>query len=251
MNNLGLRMKQILHLAVLLCLVGCAVEKKAPQGQSAGQSAKAVEAAPAATQEALPASISKPAAPFEGEGWRAMFDGRTLTGWRETQFAGRGEVQCRSGVLLLSMGDPFTGINWSNEFPKVNYEIALDAMRVMGSDFFCGLTVPVGDDCCSLIVGGWGGSLVGISSIDGMDASENETTKFANFETGRWYRIRLRVTEKKLQAWIDQDKIVDVDIKGRKISTRPGDIEMSKPLGLASYQTSAALREIKWRPVQP
>ena len=82
------------------------------------------------------------------------------------------------------MGDPFTGINWTNDFPKMNYEVALDAMRVMGSDFFCGLTVPVGDTFCSLIVGGWGGSLVGISSLDGMDASENETTKFISFEIG-------------------------------------------------------------------
>ncbi len=93
----------------------------------------------------------------------------------------------------------------------MNYEVALDAMRVMGSDFFCGLTVPVGTNFCSLIVGGWGGSLVGISSLDGMDASENETTKFVSFESGRWYRIRLRVTEKKIEGWIDKDKLVDVD----------------------------------------
>lgn len=45
------------------------------------------------------------------------------------------------------------------------------------SEFFCGLTVPVrtGTECVSLIVGGWGGSLVGISSIDGLDASETST----------------------------------------------------------------------------
>ncbi len=178
-----------------------------------------------------------------------MFDGQTLAGWRETRFAGRGEVQCRSGVILLNMGDPFTGINWTNEFPKINYEVALDAMRVMGSDFFCGLTVPVGNTFCSLITGGWGGSLVGISSIDGMDASENETTKFTNFEQGRWYRIRLRVTEGRIEAWIDQDKLVDVATKGRNISVRPGDIELSQPFGIAAWQTTAALREIKWRPV--
>ena len=82
-----------------------------------------------------------------------------------------------------------TGINWTNRVPKVNYEVTLDAMRVTGSDFFCGLTVPVSDSFCTLIVGGWGGSLVGISSLDGQDASENETTKFFNFEQGKWYRI--------------------------------------------------------------
>ena len=151
--------------------------------------------------------------------------------------------------MILGMGDPFTGLNWTNDFPKMNYEVALDAMRVMGSDFFCGLTVPVGDTFCSLIVGGWGGSLLGISSIEGMDASENETTKFTSFQTGRWYRIRLRVTEKRIEGWIDKEKLVDVVTTGKRISVRPGDIEHSKPFGLAAWQTTAALREVKFRPV--
>lgn len=148
------------------------------------------------------------------------------------------------------MGDPFTGINYTNAFPNLNYEVAFDAMRVMGSDFFCGLTVPVRDSNCSMIVGGWGGSLVGISSIDGMDASENETTKFMTFERGRWYRIRLRVTQDRIEAWIDADKVIDVNIKDRRISLRPGDIEMSKPMGIACWQTGSALREIKYRKVE-
>ena len=152
-------------------------------------------------------------------------------------------------MIVLNMGDPFTGLNWTNDFPKMNYEVALDAMRVSGSDFFCGLTVPVGDTFCSLIVGGWGGSLVGISSLDGMDASENETTKFVNFESGRWYRIRLRVMTTRIEAWIDNDKLVDQSIVGRKISLRPGEIEYSVPFGLATWQTTAALRNIKVRPL--
>ncbi|HYG36786.1 MAG TPA: family 16 glycoside hydrolase, partial [Clostridia bacterium] len=166
-----------------------------------------------------------------------------------TAFSGHGEVECRSGVIALNMGDPFTGINWTNEFPNMNYEVALDAMRVMGTDFFCGLTFPVDDSCCSFIVGGWGGGLVGISSINGMDASENETTKFASFEKGRWYRIRVRVTDGRIEAWIDQDKMVDVKTKDKKISVRPGEIELSKPFGLAAWQTTTALRELKWRRV--
>jgi hypothetical protein len=188
-------------------------------------------------------------APFEGEGWRSMFDGQTLTGWRETPFAGHAEAQCVSGLILLNMGNPFTGLNWTNELPKMNYEVALDAMRVMGSDFFCGLTVPVGNSFCSLIVGGWGGSLVGISSLDGMDASENETTKYVNFEPKRWYRIRLRVTEGRIEGWIDKEKLVDVKTTDRKISLRPGEIELSKPFGIACWQTTSALREIKIRQV--
>ena len=178
-----------------------------------------------------------------------MFDGKTLTGWRLTDFAGAGEVQCQAGLIALNMGSPFTGINWTNEFPKMNFEVALDAMRLNGSDFFCGLTVPVGDSFCSLIVGGWGGSLLGISSLDRMDASENETTKYMNFEKGKWYRIRLRITEKRIEGWIDAEKLVNVDTSDKKISVRPGDIELSKPFGIAAWQTTATLRGIKMRRV--
>jgi len=170
---------------------------------------------------------------------------------RDTDFTGHGEIQCQAGLIVLNMGDPFTGINWTNDFPKMNYEVAFDAMRILGSDFFCGLTVPVSNSFCSLIVGGWGGSLVGISSLDSMDASENETTRFTSFDQNRWYRIRLRVTDAKLEAWIDKDKIVDVVTTDKRISVRPGDIELSKPFGLSCWQTTAALREIKMRPLNP
>ena len=236
----------------LVLAAGCASHPTKPASQPVTRHEEPA-APPAATgaelKITLPPGAAQPPAPFEGEGWEAMFDGQTLVGWHEIPFAGHGEVHCQVGTLVLSMGDPFTGIMWTNDFPKVNYEIALDAMRLMGSDFFCGLTVPVGDTFCSLIVGGWGGSLVGISSLDGMDASENETTKFADFQSGRWYRIRLRVTEKRIEGWIDKEKLIDVIIGDHKIALRPGDIEMCKPLGVAAWQTSSALREMKYRRV--
>src|ERR1039457_6683255 len=247
------RIELVWSLALFVSLLwgaGCASAPGKRRPQPTAQPKETSVPSPAAAAEltvTLPPGAAQPPAPFEGEGWQAMFDGQNLAGWRETKFAGHGEVRCQDGVIVLSMGDPFTGINWTNDFPTMNYEVALDAMRVMGSDFFCGLTVPVGTNCCSLIVGGWGGSLLGISSLNGMDASENETTKFSNFESGRWYRIRLRVTEKKIQGWIDKEKLVDVAIGEHKVALRPGDIEMCKPFGLAVWQTSSALREIKYR----
>jgi 3-keto-disaccharide hydrolase len=252
MGNLSIDILKSLALTAGLALAaGCASEpaKPAPQPARQKETAAPAQATNAEVNITLPPGAAQPPAPFVGEGWQPMFDGQTLAGWRETPFAGHGEEHCQAGVIVLNMGDPFTGINWTNDFPKLNYEVALDAMRVMGSDFFCGLTVPVGTNCCSLIVGGWGGSLVGISSLDGMDASENETTKFKNFESGRWYRLRLRVTEQKIQAWIDNEKLVDVDLADRRVSVRPGEIELSQPFGLACWQTTAAFREIKYRRV--
>ena len=137
-------------------------------------------------------------------------------------------------------------MTWTSDIPRMNYEVELEAMRVDGSDFFCGLTFPVGKDPCSLIVGGWGGSLVGLSSLDGEDASSNETTKFMNFENGRWYKIRLVVKPNNIQAWIDDEKLVDAVTTDRKISIR-FEVELSVPFGIATYSTTGALRNIRVR----
>jgi hypothetical protein len=190
------------------------------------------------------------AAAGKDKNWRSLFDGKTLGHWKVTQFAGHGEPEAKDGQLILPFGSDLTGVHWSGEFPKIDYEIELEAQRVDGNDFFCGLTFPVRDDPCSLIIGGWGGSVVGFSSVNGYDAARNNTSTYGQFEKGRWYRIRLRVTEKKLQAFIDDKLKVDQDIEGRTISIRP-EVELSKPLGLASYATTAALKNIRVRDLSP
>lgn len=174
-----------------------------------------------------------------------MFDGKTLTGWKVTDFAGHGDVKAEDGKLTLEMGY-MTGVTWTNPLPRTNYEVSLEAMRVDGTDFFCGLTFPVGKDPCSLIVGGWGGGVVGLSSLDGEDASSNETTQYMNFQKGKWYHIRLRVVPGRIQAWIDEDKVADVDTTGKRISIR-SEVEESVPFGIATWSTAGALRKIQIR----
>src|SRR6185369_7925223 len=103
-----------------------------------------------------PSASTAAAQPDPGE--ISLFDGKTLTGWKESDFAGRGEVEVKDGRIVIGTG-VMTGITWTNEVPTNNYEISLEAMRVEGSDFFCALTFPVGKDPCSFIVGGWGGGV--------------------------------------------------------------------------------------------
>lgn len=174
----------------------------------------------------------------------SLFDGKSLEGWKATDYGGQGEVSIEDGYIRLEMGSDLTGVTYAKEPIRMNYEISLEAKRIEGSDFFCGLTFPVGDDPCSLIVGGWGGGLVGLSSLNHLDASENETTSWKNFNDDQWYRIRVRVTPKRIQAWIDREKVVDVDTTGKKISIRP-EVSLNKPLGIASFRTVAAIRKIE------
>lgn len=195
---------------------------------------------------ALTARAAEPA-----PNWVSMFDGKSMKGWAVTEFGGHGEVAVKDGNIEIGMGAALGGTHWTNEFPKSNYEISLEAQKFDGSDFFCGLTFPVGESHCSFIVGGWGGSVVGLSSVDGLDASENETTKYTQFPKGKWFKIKVRVTDQKIETWIDDEKSVDQILKGHRISLRPGDIDMSKPLGVATYQTTSLLRDIKYRKLAP
>ena len=173
-----------------------------------------------------------------------LFDGKTLDGWEITDFGTQGPVSVSGGKIILGMGDGCSGITWQRDFPTVDYEVTLEAMRVDGHDFFCGMTFPVGKSPCTLIVGGWGGMVVGLSSIDGMDASENETMTLKQFENDRWYRIRLRVTAETIQAWIDNEIVVDFTIGDSFLSIRP-EVELSKPFGIASWRTTAAIKNIR------
>lgn len=179
-------------------------------------------------------------------GWQYLFDGKTLNGWRECDFIGRSEVRLENGCIVMREGNDMTGVKWTKDLPRIDYEVTLQAMRVDGSDFFCGLTFPVKADPCTLILGGWGGSLVGLSSLDGMDASENETTTIISFQNQRWYRVRLRVTAAKIEAWLDSQKIIDAGVKDRRISIR-WECEPCKPFGIATWRTTGAVRDIRIR----
>lgn len=198
-----------------------------------------VTSQPVARPEATTTVPSQEAAPVEGP----LFDGKTLKGWQPTDFAGKGEVSVDKGQINIGSGY-MTGITWTNPFPRMNYELSLYAKRVDGSDFFCGLTFPIETNFCSFIVGGWGGGVVGLSSLDGEDASQNETTKYLNFVNDRWYHIRLRVVPGKIQGWIDNEEVFDVETEDRRFSIRL-EVEPSRPLGIATWNTAAAIRDIQ------
>ncbi|NLN29665.1 MAG: DUF1080 domain-containing protein [Bacteroidales bacterium] len=174
-----------------------------------------------------------------------LFNGRDLDGWEITNFGPQGPVYVSGTAIVLGMGEGCTGITWKKEFPEMNYRISLEARRLAGNDFFCGITFPAGKEPCTLIVGGWGGTTVGLSTINSMDASENQTTNFMEFEKERWYRISLLVHADTIRALIDDEVAVDF-VKGKhdELSIRP-EVGLSKPFGIASWYTTAQLRNIR------
>jgi hypothetical protein len=195
-------------------------------------------------------SLDVPKLPdLPGKGWKPLLNGKNLDGWKVVA-----EGEAKEAEMARALGDTvicqdgfeLTGIAWKGEFPRTNYEVAVDAMRVSGEDFFCGMTFPIGKSAATLVVGGWGGTVVGISNVDGANASENETTQDMTFAKERWYRIRLRVTEQRIQVWIDKDRVIDLKAKGRKFAVWLQQ-EAYLPFGINAWQTKAALRNLMLR----
>ena len=151
------------------------------------------------------------AAPPAAAPWTDCFDGRSLASWEVTDFGGQGPVAVQGGSLELGFGSPLTGVTFTGTPPAGSYELEVCAARLEGRDFFCGLTFPVRDGHLTLVLGGWGGSLVGLSSLDGT-------------------------------------RKVDADLRGRELGLRP-EVLLSRPLGIASFTTRAAIHSVRWRPL--
>lgn len=240
-----LRMLRTAFLLDGLLLIGACHDS----GSEVSEKPEVTEAQPVAVvREPAPSEPVAPAEPQVAES--SLFDGKTLGHWRITDFGGQGDVYVKDGAIYLNVGNDMTGITWGAPLPfKTNYEITLEAMRVNGSDFFCGLTFPVDENFCSLVLGGWGGTLCGLSNIDYYDAANNETTRIVSFDNGKWYHVRLHVRPDRIQAWLQEEgeePLVDMDITDRKIDTR-AEMDLCQPMGVATWQTSGAVRNIHMR----
>ena len=175
-----------------------------------------------------------------------LFNGRDLTGWNvltKEYFDAPGKVNVKDGAMILGAGSDMTGVQWAGEVLKDDYSISLEARRVDGSDFFCGLTFPIGESYVSLILGGWGGSAVGLSNINDMSAIENQTSQMVEFVQNKWYSIEVRVTEGRVRVRLDDKEIIDHKIKDQRFTIWP-QMEPTHPLGVATYGTVGAFRRI-------
>ena len=162
--------------------------------------------------------------------------------------ANGGAEMTDAGTCVIHPGQPISAIRYEGrwELPVTEYEIKFQARRLEGQDFFAAVTFPVNsrETCATFIPGGWGGAVTGISSIDDMDASVNETTSVANFVQNEWYSFRIEVVPESLKVWNGGAIIVNVPLQGRRISLRPGDLEYCAPFGLGTYQSTGEIRNL-------
>ena len=179
--------------------------------------------------------------------WAPLMDGKTMNGW-ETALFSEGEPFVEDGIYVLPQppyGGLSTGLSLikNSTIPAVNYIIYYEARRVDGNDIFGGLSFPYKNTYATLVIGGWGGSICGLSSIDGKDALDNETTTRVNFNEDQWYPVTLRVTTDSIRAVVGDVKVVDISTAGKRIHIRRGTI--GSGLTFITYYTTGEIRNVR------
>jgi len=224
--------------------------------------AKALDAAPGAPFVAIyrarldRAIGERLAEQAKAQGWVRLFNGETLRGWRVAKqggFARHGRVGVGRGCILLDTGNPATGIVCSRDVPTDNYELRLEAMRVGGTEDLCGILFPIGASHCYLGVGGWAwaGGKIALDQVDGRTGNDNITTRPFPVQQNRWYQVRLRVTPAAVTVWVDGLRQIELPRQGHKFSAAPGLLAPLKPLGIFTWRTRVACRNVLLRRVSP
>lgn len=179
----------------------------------------------------------------------ALFRDDSLDGWKRTDFFRPGEIQVRDGVVTLGKGNPMTGVTVDRKALQFRgFDLTYEARRVEGDDFFAAATFPVDGGHLTFVNGGWSGNVTGLSSIDGADASENETGTRFEFENGRWYRFLIQVKGRKVKVTVDGKQVVDFDGTDRSLRTRV-ESRPCEPLGFASFGCVGQIRAASLKPI--
>lgn len=182
-----------------------------------------------------------------------LLESPLLTHWQKSGIPDEGAVQFMAGSLSLAAGLPLTGCKFtawqSLDMPGTDYSIEYEAMRAEGEDIFGMCTFPVSSHSAhaTFVIGGWGGTLTGVSSIDFKDASENSTRAEQTFSNGAWHHVRIEVRPDDIRAWVNRRPVVNVSIKGRQVGLRPGYIDHCLPFGFATWNTEGRIRAVKVR----
>ena len=125
-----------------------------------------------------PARTTKPRRPAP-RGRKSCSTARASTAGRRPTSSSAGEVKVEDGKIVMSAGRSMSGITSTRQdLPTTNYELSYEAMRTRGTRLLRrGDASRSASRYITLVNGGWGGNVTGLSSLDGMDASENETTR--------------------------------------------------------------------------
>lgn len=174
---------------------------------------------------------------------RVLFDLSSLGDWETGVFGNPDDFDLTDNGVVIPQTSTLAGMTYRGEPPVSPYRLQVDVTKRYGDDFFCGLTFPVRDSHLTLVLGGWGGGVSGLSCIDGEDASDNFTKHVEYFPNGKRQTVVVDVTDERVVARVDGRVLVDADLRGRELGLRT-EVLASRPLGIATFATSSLIHSV-------
>lgn len=176
--------------------------------------------------------------------WRELYDGSDLSSWELGVYGESDEYEVREDGVVIPQTAALAGMTFRGDLPRVPYRLSVEATRLYGADFFLGVTFPVSNGHLTLVLGGWGGMVSGLSSLDGLDASRNATRTLRHFPDGDRHEVEIEVTGTDVRVLVDGEAFLATSLVDREVGLRV-DVEPSHPLGVATYATSTQLHRVR------
>ncbi|NQT85650.1 protein kinase [bacterium] len=206
----------------------------------------------------LPGADAPKAKPKPAADWRVLVGQGRANGWERVKgglFRQPPSATANGGlgqVIVFSQVDGAAGYKHTWDVPRTNYELSFTSMRLRGNNIGPGVIFPVGKSVCLWAIGNGGGGC-GLDQVDGHDDldEDNPTRVMRPTELKRSYRYHLRVSQDKVQAWINQTRVVDIPRAGHTFSLRDG-YRPGAPLAfVGAGKTGAVVKNIRIRPLTP
>ena len=176
-----------------------------------------------------------------------LFDGNDLSEWDVGVFGYPGAFDVEEDGVIIPQSMSLAGLTYAGEPPSPPFVLTVEATRAFGSDFFLGVTFPVREAHLTLVLGGWGGNVCGLSCIDGKDASSNETRTLMSFPNGKRQTVVIDVSNERVEARVNGRVIVDQALADDTRLSLRTEVTPNAPLGVASFATSTTLHRVSVR----
>jgi hypothetical protein len=195
-----------------------------------------------------------PASWTPGE-WQDLFGAGNKKKWTLVASVAGGIPGRRAGVKVgmsvLQAAKGRCGLQWQDEFPRTNYEVTFLANRDEGKRVGS-VVFPVGDVSCAWCLGGTGdGTHMGVGLIDGRGYRDkgNPTKRRWRFEKGRWYSLRLRVTDERIEMWVGKQQVVDLTRANHRFGENDV-VETLKPFGFQAFECTLGIKSLRVRTLE-
>jgi hypothetical protein len=197
----------------------------------------------------LPVWVLGGEAPAQTGKWVNLFDERYRSQWEIIDVAkGRGhggKSSVKDGRALLSgLKNRITG-RWVGKFPTMDYEVVFEVARTAGLRFPY-VVFAVGDSHGVWFMAGRDGTYAGLSTVDGKgyDQKGNPTYRRVRYAAKRWYKARLRVAGGKVEAWVDDEQVIDLPDAERRVQKDAFGVTL-KPFTISVHEAVNVIRNLR------